>query len=433
MVTTRMPPLTSEPMTIPFRAATSTKEVVFVRHAESQANADGVWNGRTDGPLSEAGEASLDALGRRLSTKEFDLVISSSLSRAARTAKSFAPDVIVDDEFIEIDLGRWEGMEFDEVQSKHGEELREAVSSRTIPMGGTGETLQEAGSRAVAAVDKLFASLGDNQRAVVVTHGGFLQSVLNRHLAGKGRRVHAFTQNTAITRIVHQFGRLRLASFNDVGHLGPRSKVVESHLEDGTPVLTLIRHGRTRANVERRWQGHGDWDLDDHGIEQAESLRAWYGTHQTVYSSPLRRAFSTAERVAANGVVGVRGLEEIEMGLWEGLTTEEIMRGWPGVMEQIYSHGVDLRRGVTGESWGELTTRFAGAIDEIDKASGTPTVVVAHGGAIRSYISSLTGTGDTHAESLFTPSNTSVTHVALAEAGPEILDYGVAAHLETLE
>ena len=60
-------------------------------------------------------------------------------------------------------------------------------------------------------------------------------------------------------------------------------------------------------------------------------------------------------------------------------------------------------------------------------------MVVAHGGAIRSYASSLTDTDDTYAESLFTPANTSVTHVALTASGPEILDFSVAPHLETLQ
>ena len=58
--------------------------------------------------------------------------------------------------------------------------------------------------------------------------------------------------------------------------------------------------------------------------------------------------------------------------------------------------------------------------------------MVAHGGAIRAYVSSLTHTLDSHSESLYTPANTSVTHVALTEHGPLLLDYAVSAHLETL-
>jgi len=417
----------------PYPPRSTRKEIVLIRHGESQANLDGVWNGRTDGELSESGEASLEALGRRLSDWQFDAVISSPLQRAVRTAESFASEVTIDEDFTEVDLGIWEGMRFTDVQERHGEELAEAIEKKDLPMGGTGETLQQVATRATGAVDRLFDQMGEDQRVAVVTHGGFLQPVLTRHLAGDGRRVHAFTSNTGITRIVHQFGLPRLASFNDTGHLGPRSSLVESYLGDGTSILTLVRHGRTLANVEGRWQGRGDWDLDDVGHRQAELLGEWYGRHPTVYTSPLKRAASTAERVALNGVVTVADLMELHMGDWEGLTTDEIAERWAEDMETIYAQGVDLPRGGSGETWGQLTLRFAAAVAALEHGEQGPTVAVAHGGAIRSYISSLTKTDDTHSESLFTPANTSVTHVALTERGPEILDFSVAPHLETIK
>jgi broad specificity phosphatase PhoE len=417
---------------VPYPPRASTKEVVFIRHAESEGNAVGRWHGHTDGPLSEAGEGTLAHLGRRLASWKFDVVISSPLTRALRTARSFAEAPAIDEDFIEMDVGRWEGMSFEEVESRHGDDLRAAFTDWSVPMGG-GESLEQVGRRALAAVDRVFAGLGENQRAAVVTHGGLLQSVLHRHLPARGRRVHPITSNTGITRIVWQHGRPRLATFNDTAHLGPRSRLVTSHLEQGTPVLALVRHGRTRANSEQRWQGHGDWDLDEVGARQAEALGVWYGRGATVYSSPLMRAMSTAGHIAQNGVVPVEGLKEMDMGRWEGLTSQEIMDRWPEMMETIYRHGVDLRRGVDGESWGELTYRVVNTISSLEPATGEPTIVVAHGGAIRSYISSLTATRDTHSESLFTPANTSVSHVAMTPSGPVLLDYAVAPHLETIE
>jgi broad specificity phosphatase PhoE len=417
----------------PYPPQEARKEIVFIRHAESQANVDGVWNGKSDGPLSESGWASLDALGRRLSTWEFDSVISSPLSRAMDTARAFSDKVHVDEGFIEIDLGRWEGLHFSEVQERHGEELRAAIADRTIPMGETGESLERAGERAIGAVDGLFEEMPKGARTAVVTHGGFMQAVLHRHLAGEERRAHAFTSNTGITRIIQQFGRPRLASFNDTGHFGPVPSVVREHLDRGDQVISLIRHGQTQANVERRWQGRGDWDLDEVGRRQAESLSGWYGRHTIVYTSPLRRAASTAKHLALNGVVAVDGLMEINMGEWEGLTTEEILEKWPDVMETIYRRRVDLPRGVTGESWADLTDRMVRTVGGLTLSTDGPTVVVAHGGAIRSYVSSLTKTDDSFSESLYTPPNTSVTHVALTDKGPEILDFAVATHLESIQ
>lgn len=416
----------------PYPVDDTRREIVFVRHAESQANRDGVWNGRTDGELSAAGEESLEALAKRFSTWEFDAVLSSPLSRARRTAAAFSDEVVVEEDLVEIDLGVWEGVPFADVQERYGEQLQQAIDDKVSPMGETGESLTQVSRRALAVVDRIFDQMADGQRVAVVTHGGFLQPILRRHFAGDGRRVHAFTSNTGITRIVRQNGRLRLATFNDTGHLGPRSALVESHLETGDPVLALIRHGRTLANVEGRWQGQGDWDLDDVGLRQADLLGDWYGSHPTVYSSPLKRATSTAERVARNGVVHVDELMEMHMGEWEGMTTPEIAERWPDMMKTIYEEGIDLPRGTSGESWGQLTVRVAEALAKLDHGDEGPTVAVAHGGAIRSYISSLTTSADTHAESFFTPANTSITHIAVSDRGPEILDFGVATHLESL-
>ena len=407
-------------------------EITFIRHAETTANAEGVWSGRTDYPLTEAAEKTLDLLGARLIDHDADVVISSSLERATRTAAAFADDVVIDDQFLEIDLGEWEGRFFAEIKSEQGDELARAFSDHDHPMGRTGESLNDVGDRALRAVDGLAEELGEEGKAIVVTHGGLLQAVLGRHLTGKGRRVHAFSANTGLSRVVWSFGSPRLASFNDTGHLGPRTGAVAERLAQGATVLCLIRHGQTQANVERRWQGHGDWGLDELGSRQAVSLGEWYGRHGTVYSSPLMRAAQTATRVASNGVTEVEGLKELSMGLWEGLTSDEILEKWPGRMETIYRHGVDLRRGETGESWGELTARFRAAVHGVQTAGEGVTVLVAHGGAIRSYVSSLTSVRETHAEALFTPNNTSVTHVALTDDGPELLDYAVAPHLETL-
>ena len=407
-------------------------EIVLIRHAESQANLEGTWSGQADGPLSDAGEASLDAIGKRLHERGFDVVVSSPLQRARRTAAAFTSDYEVWDNLVELDIGRWEGLSREQVLSDHGDYLRKAITERTLPMGETGESLSDLHRRATGAIDALAADLGEEGTAAVVTHGGFIQEVLQRHLAGRGRRAHAFAGNTSLTRLIWSFDRPRLAGFNDLAHFGPRPTSVTEHLEKGEPVLALIRHGQTRANTEGRWQGQGDWGLDETGHRQARALRDWYGTFNTVYASPLGRALSTAEYVASDGLVPLEGLKELDMGLWEGLTSDEIYETWPDLMGTIYRDGIDLKRGETGESWGELGGRIRATLHGLAPAEGEPTLVVAHGGAIRSYVSSLTETTDSHSESLYTPANTSVTHVALTDSGPLILDYAVSAHLEGL-
>ncbi|MDP9145855.1 MAG: histidine phosphatase family protein [Actinomycetota bacterium] len=405
--------------------------ITLIRHAESQANVDGIWNGQLDGPLSADGEASLDVIGKRLRGKSFDVVVTSPLERARRTAESFATEFEVSGEFIELGIGNWEGKSRDEVLSQAGDQLREAIFGRELPMGETGESLGDLERRATSAVGSLAERLGEDGHAAVVTHGGFIQEILNRHLAGRARRVHVFAGNTSITKLVWSFDLPRLAVFNDMGHFGPRSAEVQAHLDKGEQVIALVRHGQTRANIEGRWQGQGDWGLDEVGHRQAKALRDWYGPAGTVYASPLGRAQATAGYISSNGVVTVDGLKELNMGRWEGLTSDEILETWPELMKTIYQDGVDLKRGETGESWGELTGRFKTSVHRLEPSQDEPTMVIAHGGAIRAFVSSLTATTDSHSESLYTPGNTSVTHVAMTSEGPLLLDYAVSAHLES--
>ena len=72
------------------------------------------------------------------------------------------------------------------------------------------------------------------------------------------------------------------------------------------------------------------------------------------------------------------------MGEWEGLTTDEIAERWPDVMEQIYRDGLDLPRGSTGETWAQLTARFAAAMAALEHdADGLSHAGIVSGGAVR--------------------------------------------------
>ena len=159
-------------------------------------------------------------------------------------------------------------------------------------------------------------------------------------------------------------------------------------------------------------------------------LAEWYGRLETVFSSPLERALTTAESLATGEVVQVPGLMEIGMGEWEGLTMTEVAERWPEAVQRIYEGGEDLPRGTTGERWRDVVDRVTDAVDSLSSPGGTVAGVVTHGGAIRAYLGTLGGDLEAAPSMLHTPENTSVTHVALTDDGPVLCDYAVAPHLE---
>ena len=408
-------------------------EVWLVRHARTDANAGGIWQGRTDGDVDAVGESQIASLRTRLRGRRFDLVLSSPLKRARQTAAVFG-EPIIEADLIEIDVGRWDGLTTADLLPGHGPDLEAYRRGDEAKLGGTGETPGQVSARLESIISRIFDRLQPGERAVVVSHGGLLDSLTQRMFgrATSGRRLGGFTENTGITRLVRRFGASRLATFNDTGHLGARPNAVARALDRGRPVIALVRHGRTRANVEGRWQGQSDWGLDEEGRRQVGALAAWYGQPDRVISSPLGRALETA-RALAPGPEILDGLVELGFGEWEGLTVDEVRSGHSDLFHRIFVDGQDLRRGSTGESWAELASRVRAAMDSIDPRGGTLTAIVTHGAAIRSYLADLGGAGWSGAARLETPANSSVSHLILGQGGPLIVDYSSAMHLEALQ
>ena len=64
------------------------RRIVVLRHGETTYNADGIWQGQLDSPLSELGLRQADAVGAAVAALRPDRVVSSDLSRALTTAES---------------------------------------------------------------------------------------------------------------------------------------------------------------------------------------------------------------------------------------------------------------------------------------------------------------------------------------------------------
>lgn len=407
-------------------------EVWLVRHAESEANVTNRWQGRMDGVLTTRGATQIELLSRRVATMKFDLILSSPLQRARLTAAAFG-DHGIDDELVEIDLGGWEGLTTEDILKYHRDDLDEAVSRLDVRFGKSGETRAEIASRIEAVIDRVFATLGPDEKAVIVTHGGLLDAITDRTFGRdqNGRRVGSLTANTGITRLVERFGLQRIASFNDTGHLGPRPVAVQDARATGSAVVAFIRHGRTAANVDGRWQGRSDDGLDEVGHRQSRSLADWYGAFDRVVTSPLGRAEQTALALHPSPEA-VDDLAELGFGRWEGLTVDEIRRDWSILFDRIFLDRTDLPRGETGETWAQLAERVGRALSTINPRRSEITAVVTHGAAMRAYLSALSGGGWSQAATLDTPANASVTHVIVTRRGTLVADYSSAAHLESL-
>ena len=110
--------------------------LILVRHGRTAANAAGQLQGRLDQPLDDLGERQALAVAAHVGA--VDEVISSPLLRARQTAEAFGRPVNVDERWIEIAYGKYEGMPHGDVPVRGVELLahRRRLRARGRRVGG---------------------------------------------------------------------------------------------------------------------------------------------------------------------------------------------------------------------------------------------------------------------------------------------------------
>jgi len=146
----------------------------LVRHGETEWSLSGAHTGRTDIPLTDAGRAAAEAIGRRLAGHRFALVLTSPLSRARETARLAGFDAAeIDPNLREWDYGDYEGRTTPEIRAQRRDWnlWRDGVPN--------GETIEQVAARADAAIVRAAAADGD---VAMFAHGHLLRILTGRWL-----------------------------------------------------------------------------------------------------------------------------------------------------------------------------------------------------------------------------------------------------------
>lgn len=188
-------------------------EIVVVRHGRTAANARGLLLGRLDVDLDELGRAQAVATAAALPTP--DLVVTSPLARTRQTAAAFGCEVEVDDRWIELDYGDWDGRPTAEVPAEAWAAWRADVDF--APPGG--ESLARLTARVHDALDEL-ASRVAGRRVVVVSHVSPIKAAVG-WAVGLGAEVawRTFVAPASITRLGFGPAGSSLRGFNETAHL----------------------------------------------------------------------------------------------------------------------------------------------------------------------------------------------------------------------
>jgi broad specificity phosphatase PhoE len=97
--------------------------------------------------------------------------------------------------------------------------------------------------------------------------------------------------------------------------------------------IYFIRHGESVGNLENRFRGKHDFPLNENGLRQARALKQELKEvpFLKIYSSPLRRAFDTAQIIADGKIVveADEAFNNISLGEWENRAKSEIQEKYP--------------------------------------------------------------------------------------------------------
>ncbi len=135
--------------------------------------------------------------------------------------------------------------------------------------------------------------------------------------------------------------------------------------------IYIARHGETKWNVEGRMQGFKNSDLTQRGISDARSLGESLKNidFDYIYSSPLGRALDTAKCIRKDDDIKIildDSLKELNLGLWEGMTYEEIKEKYPTQYNNFREHP-ELFESQGGENFSELIKRVEEGLSNIIK------------------------------------------------------------------
>jgi broad specificity phosphatase PhoE len=201
---------------------------LLLRHGQTEFSTERRFAGRGDIPLTAEGARQAKLAARSLARTQIDVIVTSPLQRARKTAEAVAEatgaPLVVDEGLVEADFGAWEGMTFGEAGLKWPDELAAWMGSPdAVPPDG--ESFAMVALRVLESLDRV---LEEHQRktAVLVSHVTPIKTLVCRALLAPPEAMFRMNLDVASLSRVDWFdgGSGLVRSLNDTGHLQQRRR-----------------------------------------------------------------------------------------------------------------------------------------------------------------------------------------------------------------
>lgn len=202
-------------------------EIILARHGETEWNKTEVFRGQIDVALNATGIRQAELLGEYLSQKKIEVIYSSPLKRALKTAESIAShhrlEVEIAQGLIDLDFGKWQGLTVQEVREKYKELYTEWIRvphQVKIPMGGS---LNDIRTRAMGLMGEVTAKYKGT--AIMVSHRVVNKVLICALLGLDNSHFWQIRQdNCGITTFTYEHGQFILTEHNNTSFLKPIQK-----------------------------------------------------------------------------------------------------------------------------------------------------------------------------------------------------------------
>jgi broad specificity phosphatase PhoE len=201
--------------------------VLFIRHGQSEGNAERRFGGHTATALSALGCEQAEQTARFLAAERFDAIYASDLPRAIETARSLARltelEINATEAFRERSVGVMEGLTFEEAAALHPEQYAALLRRDFDHVILGGESYRQLLDRAARRLDQAIEEHRGG-RIAIFSHTGTI-CILILHLMGaldapSLRPVWIATANCGISRFeLRHDGFVRVLAINDTRHL----------------------------------------------------------------------------------------------------------------------------------------------------------------------------------------------------------------------
>jgi broad specificity phosphatase PhoE len=187
-------------------------QIWLVRHGETKWSLSGQHTGRTDLPLTAAGEQQAREIGEFLKGRRFATVLTSPMLRARETCRlaGFSENALLDPNLEEWNYGEYEGKTSSEIQSQ-----RPGWSLWKDGVPG-GESIEQVAARAQAVIDRVLTGSGD---ALLFAHGHILRILLSRWLGLPPQDGRLFALGTASASTLGYEHQTRVITHLNVGSM----------------------------------------------------------------------------------------------------------------------------------------------------------------------------------------------------------------------